>query len=170
MFFVNAPDVTVADSPFTVTCAALVVPLTVSVSTLVNKSVIGDNTSSVSAPAVEEYVTLRVSVVLFPAASVASTVIMFSPCGKVSDFSKLSEVEPAAETPFTVTDAEASFVPFTVILGAFTIEPSEGDVMESDGKILSNVMGAVASMEFPAASEAVTFTLFAPSMRFAVME
>ena len=112
-------------------------------------------------------VTVRVTVVLFPAASVATTVMVFAPAARVSCFVKepfsataTYSAAPLFSLTVTVTGLDvASFVvPDTVHEELFVTESSAGAVTESVGGMVSTLKVTVFCVAaLPSLSEASTF-------------
>lgn len=106
-------------------------------------------------------VTLRVTVVVFPALSFATIVIVFAPSASVTSFVNVPFVPTVTAAPFTVTvtglDVASSVLPVTVTAFWLVIRSFDGAVICSVGGTVSIVNVAVlAAAALPSLSYAFT--------------
>ena len=103
-------------------------------------------------------VRLMADVAMFPALSVACTVMRFGPIRRGTSHAKLG-IEGDATAPLQATlttpDKASVAVPVMVALAMFRIVPSCGEVITRIGGVLSRLTVAMAVAVFPATSEAV---------------
>ena len=104
-------------------------------------------------------VTLRVTVVVLPALSFATTVIVLEPLTSVISFENVPSELTATAVPLTVTvtglDVTSSVLPDTTRMDLFVISPSAGFVSVSVGGIVSIVnVTVLAVAAFPSKSDA----------------
>src|SRR3990172_7427537 len=110
--------------------------------------------------------TVTVAVDLFPARSVASTLIAFDPSKRGTPERLKSAPHICAATPFTATELAGSLNdPATVICGVLRKRPFWGCVMATVGAAVSRFTVTVAVDLFPARSFASTVIVFGPSTR-----
>src|SRR6266568_2358184 len=112
-------------------------------------------------------VTVRVSVVAFPAASVATVISVFDPSVRATDPLKWPSGPTASGVPFTVTVTAVASVsdPDTDTVGWFVMSPLAGALTASTGGWVSSVTWRTWVVVLPAASVAVTLRMFVPSVR-----
>ena len=106
-------------------------------------------------------VTLRVTVVVFPALSLATIVMVFAPSARVTSLVNVPSVPTVTVAPFTVTvtglDDTSSVLPLTVTVFLLVIRSFDGAVICSVGGTVSTVNVAVlAAAALPSLSDALT--------------
>ena len=111
-------------------------------------------------------VTERVSVVAFPAASVATVVSVFAPSVSATDPVKCPSAPTVKGVPFTATvTADASVTDPDTVTGLwFVIRPFVGAVTANTGACVSRVTVRTWLVALPAASVAVTVRMLLPSL------
>ena len=113
-------------------------------------------------------VTLRVTVVVFPALSLATIVMVFAPSTRVTSLVNVPSVPTVTVVPFTVTvtglDDTSSVLPLTVTVFLLVIRSFDGAVICSVGGTVSTVNVAVlAAAVLPSLSDALTEIVCDPS-------
>lgn len=113
-------------------------------------------------------VTLRVTVVVFPALSLATIVMVFAPSTRVTSLVNVPSVPTVTVTPLTVTvtglDDTSSVLPLTVTVFLLVIRSFDGAVICSVGGTVSTVNVAVlAAAALPSLSDALTEIVCDPS-------
>jgi len=121
--------------------------------------------ATVMAGGTELLFTVRDTVVLFPAASVATTAMMFVPSVNEKEYENTPEGFAETVVPFIViaTAVESWTVPSTKMDASLVVVPSMGDETESVGAVASFLTVRVTVEEFPAASVAITVIVLIPS-------
>ena len=113
-------------------------------------------------------VTLRVTLVVFPALSLATIVMVFAPSTRVTSLVNVPSVPTVTVTPLTVTvtglDDTSSVLPLTVTVFLLVIRSFDGAVICSVGGTVSTVNVAVlAAATLPSLSDALTEIVCDPS-------
>ena len=117
-------------------------------------------------------VTVRVTVVVLPALSLAMIVMVLEPSFSVTSLENVPSVLTVTAVPLTVTvtglDVTSSVLPVTVIVDLLVISLSVGAVIDSVGGTVSSVnVDVLATDVFPSLSVAVTEIVCAPSFNAA---
>src|SRR5215472_1381542 len=163
----KVPELSGAGIPFTVTTAlgSLTVPVTVTGLVLVKLRLIGEVMVMVG---VAEKLTVRLEVVVFPATSVTTTLMVLGPALSGTPQVRAAPLtwagNPLQVTPATPESASVT-VPSMVTVGTITSVPFFGEVMARTGGVLSMLRLADAVAVLPARSRAVPETAWlAPSV------
>ena len=113
-------------------------------------------------------VTVRVTVVVLPALSLAMIVMVLEPSFSVTSLENVPSVLTVTAVPLTVTvtglDVTSSVLPVTVTVDLLVISPSVGAVIDSVGGTVSSLnVDVLASDVLPSLSVAITEIVCAPS-------